>query len=100
MNPRLYLTRKATEERRRCLAWIMERRCARRAPSIQPGASYSLSESPPRQGIACYALAILRDTPAFVAQQWANGNLPATIAQTGIAASIGFCLGCMFGLAV
>jgi len=33
MNPRLYLTRKATEERRRCLAWIMERRCERRAPS-------------------------------------------------------------------
>ena len=96
MNPRLYLTRKATEERRRCLAWIMERR----AKPIQPGASYSLSESPARQGIACYALAILRDTPAFVAQQWANGNLPATIAQTGIAASIGLCFGCMFGLAV
>lgn len=78
MNPRLYLTRKATQERQRCLAWIMAHR--------------------PRR--TCYALAILRDTPAFVAQQWANGNLPATIAQTGIAASIGLCFGCMFGLAV
>ena len=95
MNPHRYLTRKATEERRRCLEWIM----ARRAKPIQPGASYSLSESPPRQAITCYALAILRDTPAAIARSWANGNLPATIAQTGIAASIGLCLGCMFGLA-
>lgn len=78
MNPRLYLTRKATEERRRCLAWIMEHR--------------------PRK--ACYALALLRDTPGYIAQQWRNGNLPATLAQTGIAASIGLCFGCMFGLAV
>ena len=96
MNPRLYLTRKATEERRRCLAWILAHRPAK---PIQPGASYSLPESPARQGIACYALALLRDTPAHIARQWANGNIPATIAQTGIAASIGLCLGCMFGLA-
>lgn len=85
MNPRLYLTRKATEQRQRCLAWIMERRCARRAPRFQPGKLW---------------LAKLQDTPAAIARSWANGDLPAAIAQTGIAASIGLAFGCMFGLAV
>jgi len=78
MKPLRYLQPSMIAQRRRAMAWIMAHR--------------------PRK--ACYALALLRDTPAFVAQQWANGNLPATIAQTGIAASIGLCFGCMFGLAV
>ena len=80
MNPRLYLTRRATEQRQRCLAWILARR--------------------PARPITCLTLALLKDTPAAIAQSWANGDLPATIAQTGIAASIGLCFGCMFGLAV
>ena len=80
MNPRLYLTRKATLERQRCLAWIMAHR--------------------PRNSRLSYALALLKDTPAHVAQQWRNGNIPATITQTGIAASIGLAFGCMFGLAI
>jgi len=75
--------------RRKALAWIL---------AARQSASGSLMAHRPRK--ACYALAILRDTPAFVAQQWRNGSIPATIAQTGIAASIGLAFGCMFGLAM
>ena len=94
MTPKRYLLPSMIAQRRRAMAWIMAHR-----PRFQPSASYSLSESPARQGIACYALAPLRDTPAFVARSWVNGDIPATVAQTGIAASIGLAFGCMFGLA-
>jgi len=76
-----YLRPKQTLIRQRCLAWIL----ARRAPRFQPGKLW---------------LAKLQDTPAAIARSWANGDLPAAIAQTGIAASIGLAFGCMFGLAV
>ena len=78
MNPHRYLQPAMTAQRRRAMAWIMAHRLTRRT---------------------CWALSKIENTPAHIAQQWHNGNIPATITQTGIAASIGLAFGCMFGLA-
>ena len=78
MNPRRYLTPAMTAQRRKAMAWIMAHRLTRKT---------------------CLTLARLQDTPQAITRAWNSGDLPAAIAQTSIAASIGLAFGCMFGLA-
>lgn len=80
MNPRRYLQPAMTAQRRKALAWIMAHR--------------------PRNSRLSYALVLIKDTPQALARAWNTGSLPAAIAQTSIAASIGLAFGCMFGLAI